>query len=296
MVGSSTAAAITVNTPRPGFVFRSRVPPAVHTPALGTGLGTGLGSGLGVALLLSLTGCVNASVQEVRMASTGITSAEAVVILGRRQKVGYETEADFVACVGKELASPQIRVIPELDFKNSLFPWFEPHTAPMESKQLPRLLSQPVLAQRLKEDGVRYIVWVDGQSQNNATGSFTCSASLAGAGCFGFVTNDKDSSYEAQVWDLSNLETAGKITSQAKGTDYFPMVFVPIPIMAPVFGTACSGLANNLRSFITGTPETVASPIGAASSAPPAGAATPTSTPAPASTPTSGPISGPISR
>ena len=230
----------------------------------------------GAALLVPLfsatllSGCVNASVQEVRMASTGITSKEAVVILGRRQKVGYETEPDFVDCVGKELASEQIRVIPELDFKNSLFPWFEPHTAPMESKQLPRLLSQPVLAQRLKEDGVRYIVWLDGQSQNNPSGSFTCSASLAGAGCFGFVTNDKDSTYEAQVWDLRNLETAGKITSQAKGTDYFPMVFVPIPIMAPVFGTACSGLADNLRTFITGSPEVGATPAAAGAAAPPA--------------------------
>ena len=221
---------------------------------------------------LLLSGCVNASVQEVRMASTGITSTEAVVILGRRQKVGYETEPDFVDCVAKELASDEIRVIPELDFRNSLFPWFEPHTAPMESKQLPRLLSQPVLAQRLKEDGVRYIVWLDGQSQNNARGSFTCSASLAGAGCFGFVTNDKDSSYEAQVWDLRNLETVGKITSQAKGTDYFPMVFVPIPIMAPVFGTACSGLADNLRSFLTGSPEKGRAP--AAADAAPAAAPT----------------------
>ncbi len=227
------------------------------------------------AILLS--GCVNASVQEVRMAATGITSKEAVVILGRRQKVGYETEADFVDCVGKELASEQIRVIPELEFKNSLFPWFEPHTAPMESKQLPRLLSQPVLAQRLKDDGVRYIVWLDGQSQNNASGSFTCSASLAGAGCFGFVTNDKDSSYEAQVWDLRNLETAGKITSQATGTDYFPMLFVPIPIMAPVFGTACSGLADNLRSFITGAPENGTTPSSSGAAAPPAQPPPPTS-------------------
>jgi hypothetical protein len=199
-----------------------------------------------------LSGCVNASVQEVRMGATGITTAESVVLLGRRQKPRYETEQDFVSCVGSELRSDAINVIPEQDFVNSLFPWFEPRVAPMESRQLPRLLSQPILARKLKADGVRYIVWIDGQTNNDTSGSFTCSISPAGAGCFGFVTNDKDASYEAQVWDLNNLQTAGKITSEANGTDYYPMVVVPIPIRAPVFGTACSGLADNLRSFLTG--------------------------------------------
>lgn len=200
----------------------------------------------------ALSGCVNASVQEVRMGATGISSSESVVLLGRRQKAKYETEQDFVSCVGDELNSAAIRVIPEQDFVNSLFPWFEPRVAPMDSSHLPRLLSQPVLANKLRDDGVRYIVWIDGQTSNDTSGSFTCSVSPAGAGCFGFVTNDKDSNYEAQVWDLRNMKTAGKITSEANGTDYYPMVVLPIPIRAPVFGTACSGLADNLRAFLTG--------------------------------------------
>ena len=205
-------------------------------------------------LPLLLTGCVNANVQEIRQGASGMAAGDAVAILGRRQGAKYETEAEFVACVGKGLSSPDIRVIPEQQFIDGLFPWFEPKIAPMEPGHLPRILSQPALAAKLKQDGVRYIVWIDGVTNYNRNGVVTCTASPAGAGCFGFFTIDKDSEYEASIWDISHLSSIGKISSGATGTDYYPTFFVPIPIAARVQGQACDGLAARLRSFLRETP------------------------------------------
>ena len=73
-------------------------------------------------------------------------------------------------------------------------------------------------------------------------------------GCFGFFTIDKDAVYEASIWDISHLTSIGKISSEATGTDYYPTIFVPIPIAARVQGQACDGLAARLRSFLRESP------------------------------------------
>ena len=209
-----------------------------------------------VALLVvvAITGCVNASVQEIRQGASGMVSTDAIAILGRRQGAKYETEADFVACVGKELAGQNVRVIPEQEFIDGLFPWFEPKIAPMDPSQLPRILSQPVLAAKLKKDGVRYLVWVDGVTNYDSNGVVTCSLSPTGVGCFGFFTVDKNAVYEASVWDINRLTSIGKISSEATGTDYYPTFVVPIPIVARVQGQACDGLASRLHTFLGEAP------------------------------------------
>jgi len=71
-----------------------------------------------------------------------------------------------------------------------------------------------------------------------------------GGGCFGFLTWEKDSSYEASVWDAHTAKTAGRVSSDAAGTSYMPAIVVPIPIIARVQNSACSSLADQLKQFV----------------------------------------------
>ncbi|MEJ2089657.1 MAG: hypothetical protein P8Y69_14535 [Gammaproteobacteria bacterium] len=199
-------------------------------------------------------GCVTATVQQVREASTGISDTDAIVVLGRKSRpTSDETEVNFVRCVGDRMGrgSRGMHVISESDFRDAVFPWFEPRTAPANTADLPELMSTPVLARRLQEMGLKYLVWIDGSTvRTDSAGSMTCSVTTAGAGCFGFLTWEHDSSYEATVWDVRSGSAVGRVSADALGTSYVPAVVVPVPLIARVQNSACNSLAQQLKTFI----------------------------------------------
>lgn len=212
-------------------------------------------TGMIIASAIALSGCVTATVQQVREASTGLSEGESVVVLGRKSRpTSDETEMNFVNCVSKNLGrgNDGITVVEEAQFKDALFPWFEPRTAPVNTSDLPELMSSPLLAERLQELGLRYLVWIDGSTvKTGSSGSMTCSVTTAGAGCFGFLTWENDSSYEASVWDVRSGTAVGRVSSDALGTSYIPAVVVPVPLIARVQHSACTTLATQLKSFLT---------------------------------------------
>ncbi|MEM7220542.1 MAG: hypothetical protein AAF515_19430 [Pseudomonadota bacterium] len=207
-----------------------------------------------IALTSALGGCVTATVQQVREAATGMSEGDSVVVLGRAGKArGAETEEDFVTCVGRNMGagSDPIPVISEQEFKDALFPWFEPRIAPVAARELPELLAQPLMSERLQDIGLRYLIWVDGSTQRtDETGSMSCTVTPGAAGCFGFLSWEHDSSYEASVWDIHTGRPVGKVSSDATGTSYMPAVVVPLPFVARVRTQACNTLAGQLKTFI----------------------------------------------
>lgn len=213
---------------------------------------------LGILLAWLLSACTVTTIDETRQGYTGIGEDESIVVLGRRHKSDYETEVDFIACVGKAIQSQQsgVGVVSEQDFADHLFPWFEPRTAPMRIEGLQNMLKQTKITDRISELGIRYIVWVDGSTETTSSaGSIACSIGPGGAGCLGFGTWDNESLYEAAIWDFNNLTTVGKIKTDSKGTSYMPAVVVPIPLLARVKAKACKGLGDQLRSFLISTDE-----------------------------------------
>ena len=207
-------------------------------------------------LVFVMTGCVTATVQEVREATTGMAGGESIVVLGRRHRpTPGETELDFVSCISDTMGrgNEGVTVIGEQAFMDAMFPWFEPRTAPVNTSDLPEIIAHPALANRLEEIGLRYLVWIDGNTQRTeSAGSMTCSITTAGAGCFGFLSWENDSSYEASIWDVKTGSAVGKVSSDANGTSYMPAIVVPVPLIARVKASACSTLATQLKSFLIG--------------------------------------------
>lgn len=204
-------------------------------------------------LTLCLSGCVTSRVEDARENVTGLNEGESVVIMAKSYHQGNETEADYISCVENALGrgSKGLRVIPSQQFVDSLFPWFEPRTAPAETKGLVKLMERPGVAKVVKDLGVRYIIWLDGDTETVAQGgSLSCAAGPGGGGCFGFAWWQKDADYEAAVWDLDGNETAGTVTADVSGTSFLPALVVPIPLIARTRSAACKGLATQLRAFI----------------------------------------------
>ena len=215
-----------------------------------------------IATLLSLMfsavllgGCTTTEIDEFRQGATGISEGDSIVILGRRQNNNYETEGSFVNCVANVVGSGQngIKVVPEQEFLDAMFPFFEPRTAPMRTGHLKELMAMDVAAERMNDFGIQYIVWLDGITQRSQqAGSISCTIGPGGGGCFGFGTWQDDSNFEAEIWDMETLDTVGSISTDAMGQSYMPALVVPIPLIARVEANACSGLGNQLKQFITG--------------------------------------------
>ena len=201
------------------------------------------------------SGCVTATVDEMTFNEPveGIGDSS-VVILGRRHASDYETEPDFIECVGDHVASRDrsINVIGELEFINALYPWFEPRTAPLRPEDIDRLLLQEPVAQKMVELKTEYMIWIDGNTiRTDSAGSMTCGIGPGGGGCFGFGTWNNDSNYEATIWDFTDQAEVGRVNTSASGQSYMPAVVIPIPIIAPVQGTACDGIAQQLLQFLS---------------------------------------------
>ena len=213
---------------------------------------------MAVCAALVLSGCITSRVEDARESVTGIETGESIVILAKSYHLGNETEDKYIRCVEDALSrgSKGLRVIPHKQFVDSLFPWFEPRTAPAEPKGLPRLMERPGVAERIAEQNVRYIVWLDGDTDRVAGGgSLSCAAGPGGGGCFGFAWWQNDADYNAAVWDLKGLQSAGSVTADVSGTSFLPALVVPIPLIARARAAACKGLADQLRTFIVDDPQ-----------------------------------------
>lgn len=209
-----------------------------------------------LVLGLALTGCTTTEIDEFRQTATSISGDESIVILGRRQNNDYETESNFIECVGSVVGSGEngITVVPEKAFLDAMFPFFEPRTAPMRTGHLKQLMDIDIAKQRIADFGIEYIVWVDGTTLRGETaGSVSCTIGPGGGGCFGFGTWVDDSNFDAEIWDMDTLDLAGSISTDANGQSYMPAVVVPIPLIARVEANACSGLGSQLKNFINGS-------------------------------------------
>ncbi len=211
-------------------------------------------AGAGAASLVLLSGCMTARLEEDRTLNTSIAADEAVVLLAKPHVEGITAEDDFMDCVGDKMTrSRGIKVRANDDFVDSMFPWLEPSTAPQRPEGITRLLSKDVVANRVAESGVRYLIWIDGATrQTDSGGSITCTLGPAGGGCIGFGWWEKESDYQAIVWDLDTARTAGTVSTNVTGTSALVGVLVPLPFIARVQGKACDRLADQLGAFLKG--------------------------------------------
>lgn len=230
-------------------------------------------------------GCMTTKVDETRQVATSIQANESIVLLKKPQLEGVGTEEAFLDCLqerlGGQLVHPEegqsarastarvpFKIYGEQEFTDALFPWFEPSTAPANAAGLKVLLQRPGVTERLQEIGVRYVVWVDGNTRKtDGGGSVACAASPGGAGCIGVGWWEKESGYVASVWDMQTAAEVGQVTTDVTGTSVLIGAIAPIPIITPVRRKACDRLSEQLRSFLSGDDLAVAT-------APAAGSAT----------------------
>jgi len=190
------------------------------------------------------TGCVDVRIEQVqtqRAPSVAGNPDDLAVILTRRQGVGDADETDFADCLGDKL-DDELALYPQRGLRDLLFPWFEPRIAPRTLDDFQGLIKDAVVAKRLRETGVRYIIWVDGDTHTPDP------LMMWPVG----VSWEKSLSYDASVWDVKKKSSLGKVHIDAKGTSYLLVAIVPLPLIARTDASACSALAAQLAELLPG--------------------------------------------
>ena len=207
---------------------------------------------------LLFSGCVSNTLQEIREADTGILPHETIAVLGRKDSRKDQTESAFIDCLVDKTSSgsKSVNVISNEEFVDQFFPWFEPRTAPLEVGDMTNILKQDKITQKVDEINLRYIVWVDGTTQRtDQGGTVQCAVATGGVpACFGFLTLEAGSNYEATIWDIHSGVSAGKVSSEAKGMSFVPAIIVPLPFIARTQAAACVAMSKQLKEFIDPEP------------------------------------------
>jgi len=194
-------------------------------------------------------------VEESKDAATGLDSDDSIVILASSYHASDPAEDTFIECVSSKMQRGKngIPVHSEGEFRDILFPWLEPRTAPQKVEDLPDLLARPGVATRIASTDVRYIIWIQGDTeQTSSGGSLSCAAGPGGAGCFGLAWWEDEAAYEATIWDIQEGIRAGKVSTSVNGTSVIPAVVIPVPMIARTRTAACKGLSKQLGTFIAG--------------------------------------------
>lgn len=205
-----------------------------------------------------VTACgITSRLEPYKQTNAVIEQGEQVVVLARKHHATHEAELEFVDCVSHALADSKqgIQVHDSIEFENMMYPWFEPSTAPLSTADLTELLEKPGVMDRVRDTGVRFVVWLDGSTDRIASGGgITCAAGVGGAGCMGLAWWEDDSKYDATVWDIRELSSAGTIHADVRGRSVMPAIIIPLPFIARPQSHACRGLGEQLEQFLT-TPQ-----------------------------------------
>ena len=214
-------------------------------------------SKINILLLLIITavGCSTTRIDEEVNTAFTISGDESIVLLSNSYHTGNQTELDFMDCLNNSILKKQdtFEIIPTRQFQNLFYPWFEPSTAPQSIEDLPKILGNELIKEKLSVMKIKYLIKITGETKTNASsGALSSAAGPGGGGCFGFAWWDDTSAYNASVWDLSQETSVGNVSANVTGTSMIPAIIIPIPILARTQSNACDGLSDQIVNFFSG--------------------------------------------
>ena len=214
-------------------------------------------SKINILLLLIITtvGCSTTRIDEEVNTAFTISGDESIVLLSNSYHTGNQTELDFMDCLNNSILKKQdtFEIIPTRQFQNLFYPWFEPSTAPQSIEDLPKILGNELIKEKLSAMKIKYLIKITGETRtNSSSGALSCAAGPGGGGCFGFAWWDDTSAYNASVWDLSQETSVGNVSANVTGTSMIPAIIIPIPILARTQSNACDGLSDQIVNFFSG--------------------------------------------
>ena len=132
-------------------------------------------------------------------------------------------------------------------YRRELYPWLERATAPERLAGWLELARNPAVAELSASLGVRYwLLWNVSDHHAPTEGGILC----AGGGCLGLMWAERTSSYRGVLIDVRAARVIEHPAATVTGTTAIPAYVLPLPLVAPTYTMACSGMARALAAAI----------------------------------------------
>jgi hypothetical protein len=191
-------------------------------------------------------GCMKSQTKDSLMVQTHENQFSVASVLS----VDFEDNY-FAECVQRGLKKDfsKITFIPGERFREALYPWFEPRTAPKEISKLSALLSKPLIREQIEALGVELLIYVHGDTYQ---GNFTGFGGGSGQIVVGYSASERKTHMWTTVWNLKEKSRIGDIEVNFQGTVHLPWLGIPILIPAFTESSACSETVKRISNSLTG--------------------------------------------
>lgn len=204
-------------------------------------------------LLISACATENAQLASDLQATANLAAEEAYTILDDDKIAGLEKS--LPACIRDKMQTllPSGHYVPSKNFRDALFPYFEPQTAPKTDEELSSLLTRPLVRKRIDNLGIRFLISTAGvTTQGEDEGLAIAGAGPTGGGCLGAKWATKESNIAVTIWDLKAAQKTGTLTAKSEGTFAVICIGLPIPIISATETAACGAAAERLANLLSG--------------------------------------------
>lgn len=156
---------------------------------------------------------------------------------------------EFAECVQEELKEDlqYFKFVSGDKFREALFPWFEPNTAPQDIEELSALLSKTLVKKRIESLGVEILIYVHGYTKTNDEqfGGYPYIGGLYSA--------ERETHIWTTVWDLKEIVRVGDTDISFKGTVGGGIIaIVPFAVLAFTESNACNETAKRISNCLKG--------------------------------------------
>ena len=195
---------------------------------------------------IGLFGCMKSQITDSLTKQTDVTQFSVATVLA----VDFEDKG-FAECVQKDLKREfrKIEFIPGDRFRDALFPWFDPKTAPREEGELSSILCKTLVRDRIEAIGVELLIYVHGDTNQRRFSGFHGGGYGGAAGYYGA---ERKTHIWTTVWDLKDHVRVGDTDVNFQGTVHMPIF--GLPIIIPVFteSSACNETSKRISNCLKG--------------------------------------------
>jgi hypothetical protein len=154
----------------------------------------------------------------------------------------------FAKCVQEKLKDDlqYLKFFPGDKFREAMFPWFEPNTAPKNIEELSALLTKPLVKKRIESLGVELLIYVHGYIK-----VYDESMGISELG-FG-VSATREADIQTTLWDLKEIVRLGDTEISFQGTGFGAITWIPpfiIIIPDVTESSACKQTAKRISNYL----------------------------------------------
>jgi hypothetical protein len=190
-----------------------------------------------------ILGCTKSQIKDSLKANSRANQYTTVTILPINL-----TDKEFAECVQKKLKQDlqYLKFLQGDKFREAMFPWFEPNTAPKNIKELSSLLSKTLVKKRIDSLGVELLIYVSGYTKEDVSFAEIPYLFLGGIG-------KRETRILVTVWDLNEIGRVGDTDISSKGSVVGGIGIIPPFIYIwPAFteGKTCSEAAKRISNCL----------------------------------------------